>query len=68
MRVTFGPAGRGWRLVVEDDCGVVGPVESGPAGLGTSLMAAFAQQAHAEHLVEPAEGGYRVKLFSADGA
>jgi two-component sensor histidine kinase len=68
VHVIFGPAGRGWRLVVEDDSGGPGPLDSDTAGLGTSLMAAFAQQARAEHLAEAGANGYRVKLFSADGA
>jgi two-component sensor histidine kinase len=63
VRVTFAPAGNGWRLVVEDDGGATALQPAG--GLGSSLMAAFARQARAEHLVEIGERGYRQRLFCA---
>jgi two-component sensor histidine kinase len=63
LTVTFGPAGQGWRLIVEDDGGATEVQELG--GLGSSLMAAFAKQAGAEHLAETTDKGYRQRLFCA---
>lgn len=63
IMVTFGPAGSGWRLVVEDDGGATELHRT--EGFGSSLMAAFARQAHAEHLAEIGERGYRQRLFCA---
>lgn len=53
-----------WRLSVEDDGVGVDAVVSTDGGLGTSLMAAFAQQAGATHDAGPALHGFRSEMTS----
>ncbi|QWC55794.1 DUF4118 domain-containing protein [Erythrobacter sp. 3-20A1M] len=54
-----------WRLTVDDNGVGHGAVSDGSGGLGTSLMAAFAQQAGGTHEAAPIVGGFRASLSSS---
>lgn len=60
--VYFHVRDKDWRLSIEDNgIGLSSESEAG-GGLGASLMAAFAQQAGAEHWMTPLEPGFRATL------
>ena len=66
VSVTLKGNAQGWELVVADD-GVGDGAPRGPrasAGLGTTLMRAFADQAHADYTLETSVRGRRARLAS----
>ena len=64
IQIVFEDAPSGWRLLVEDSGGSSAASSAESGGLGSRLMAAFAQQAHAIHTVRPSVLGYSVELTS----
>jgi two-component sensor histidine kinase len=73
VEVTFAPFGKGWRLLVQDDGDgksmAKGKARSKAAGsksgLGTSLMAAFAEQARASLRTEITDEGFCAELIGS---
>ncbi len=64
--VFFHVTGSDWRLTIDDDGVGPGAIPSGSGGLGTSLMAAFANQAGATHEAGPIPGGFRATLSNME--
>ena len=55
-----------WRLTVEDDGVGLEAIQDDTGGLGSSLMAAFAQQAGGQHVLSPLPSGFRATLSDHD--
>ena len=66
VAITFACDRRGWRIEVADNgIGDAGQTDAAPSGsLGTSLMRALAQQAHAHYEVDTSGVGRKVRLIS----
>ncbi|MGB3167079.1 MAG: histidine kinase dimerization/phosphoacceptor domain -containing protein [Alteraurantiacibacter sp.] len=60
--VYFHVTGSKWRLSIEDNGVGRGATSDASGGLGSSLMAAFAQQAGASHALTVLDGGFRASL------